>query len=120
MFSNHKKTSILSAIYTLSVVLLAVSLAVIFLEGNVIHAFRDFNVQEPGTSLAEWRWISLDPANLDTAPTTAIITAAVFGLMNAVLAFGWVTMLWFGVLQNRVRDCSKPGLCRMLNVLNVL
>lgn len=102
------KQLLLSVVYTSSIALVAFSLAIIFLEENVIHTFRDFRVQEPVTSLAEWRWISLDPVNVDTAPTTAIIIAAAFSLMMAIVAFGWVTTLWFGISEEKVSDhtCS--------------
>src|SRR5687767_10573039 len=93
---------LLSVIYTSSIALLAFSIAIIFLEENVIHAFKNFLVQEPVTSLAEWRWISLDPVNVDTAPTTAMLVVAAFSLITAVVAFGWVTTLCLGVSGRNV------------------
>lgn len=102
MLFDRNPIALFSAIYILSIALLAASLATIFLELNVVNAFIDYEVQESKSSIAEWRWVSLNPVNVDAAPTNAIFTAAAVGIIAAVVASAWATVLLCRFLQKNV------------------
>jgi hypothetical protein len=97
--------------FSLSVILLALSMAEIVLVENVTHSFKKFYIQYPTSSLAEWYWIPMTPKNIDTGPSIAITMIGASGAVAAVFMFGWVNIaLWGGISQRTVFSDSEECL----------
>jgi hypothetical protein len=90
-------------ILLVSVVLMGLSIAEIVLEARIQQVSQsDLQVQYPGSSLAEWLWVPVNPPRLNGGPTTAIIIVGALGILVAVTVLIWVIFGWCGWNQNRV------------------
>ncbi|KAJ4299185.1 hypothetical protein N0V90_004429 [Kalmusia sp. IMI 367209] len=83
------------AIFLSSVVLLSLSVALLVLEARVQNAFRDEQIQYPGSSMAEWLFVTLNPRNIDIGPTAAKFAVAGFSLFAALLGLVLTLLHWF-------------------------
>lgn len=90
-------------IFFLSFVLLGLSISELVLEQNVLHALENWHLQFPGSSLAEWLFVPLNPRMLDAGPTNAIMTVGALGIVAGVCGMGWCWGMWCG--QSRRYVC---------------
>ncbi|KAF2871664.1 hypothetical protein BDV95DRAFT_46223 [Massariosphaeria phaeospora] len=88
-------------IFTASGVLLGLSIAEVALESRVLRVFRNLNIQVPGSSIAEWLFVSLNPQNLRTGPSDGIFIVGVFGIVASLLGLAWMGSVWYGVREQR-------------------
>lgn len=106
-FSVIRVTALTYSILVNSVILLFLSVAEIVLEDRVLHAFRSVQIQYPGSSLAEWLFVSMNPRNIDSGPTTAIFLVGGGGLICALVGIGCILATWWGVMESKVNVRSE-------------
>jgi hypothetical protein len=80
-----------------ALLLVGLAAAEIALTAKTLRAFRRLDVQYPGSSLAEWKFVDLDPPNIDSGPTSACFTVGAASLASAVLATLWIVLVVCGV-----------------------
>ncbi|KAF2249801.1 hypothetical protein BU26DRAFT_604114 [Trematosphaeria pertusa] len=102
-FSVIRVTALTYSILVNSVILLFLSVAEIVLEDRVLHAFRSVQIQYPGSSLAEWLFVSMNPRNIDSGPTTAIFLVGGGGLICALVGIGCILATWWGVMESKTK-----------------
>ncbi|KAF2683151.1 hypothetical protein K458DRAFT_419357 [Lentithecium fluviatile CBS 122367] len=104
--SFSRLTPLTYGTFLAAILLIGLSGAEVALTAQYLHAFRHFEVQYPGSSLAEWAFVKMDPSNLDTGPTSAKFTVGTCGLVAALLATLWIVLLWCGVGEIKVRKLA--------------
>lgn len=82
-------------IFILAFILLLLGIAEIVLQDRVHHAFKNYLIQYPGSSLAEWLFVTLNPLNLDTGPSSAKFTVGAVSMFSALLAMAWMATVWW-------------------------
>ena len=81
-------------ILILSTALFALSIALIALQARVQDAFPDEGRQYPGSSIAEFMFVPLNPSNIDVGPTVAKYAAGACCLLVALLGVAWPVLHW--------------------------
>jgi hypothetical protein len=111
-FQVRNVTAISLAIFVSSIVVIVISIAEIALETRMLHAFHHIQIQLPGSSLAEWLFINMDPHNLDTGPTVAIITLGSIDIGFSSVLLIWCGCMWFGIRRVNVSIPARINLSR--------
>jgi len=91
------------SVFVTAIVPLGLAIAEITLTAITLRAFRRFDVQFPGSSLAEWKFVSLDPSNIDDGTTSAKFVVGTTGLVAALVPSLWIALQWWGVGKVKVR-----------------
>ncbi|KAF2185959.1 hypothetical protein K469DRAFT_776808, partial [Zopfia rhizophila CBS 207.26] len=109
-------SSTASYVLTISIILtslliLSLSICEFVLEQDVANAFPDILVQIPGTSIAEWSFISMTPKNIVKGPTVAIVVAGTFGTVASVLAMVWLVGLWSRSVKDTIKSICGLAIC---------
>jgi hypothetical protein len=102
------------SIFVTAIVLLGLAIAEIALTAVSLRAFRHFDVQIPGSSLAEWKFISMDPSNIEEGTTTAKYVVGTASLVAALIASLWVALQWRGVREVKVRQNGQVELAKSI------
>jgi hypothetical protein len=89
-----------------ALILVGLAIAEIALTAKTLHAFRHIEVQYPGSSLAEWKFVDMNPANIDAGPTSANFTVGAGSLASALLTTLWIVLVVCGVDELKVRRRS--------------
>jgi hypothetical protein len=100
--SSANVTGLSYMVFITSVVLFALAIAEISLAAVSLRAFRHFSIQIPGSNLAEWKFVDMDPTNIDEGTTSAKFAVGAAGLAAALLASLWVVLRWAGFSGNKV------------------
>jgi hypothetical protein len=89
-----------------SLTLLALSIALIVLESRVQNAFQDQGRQYPGSNIAEFLFVPLNPSNIDAGPTVMKFAVGACSLAVSLLGIAWVVLHW----------CRACGMASMVHV----
>lgn len=84
----------ITSILITSLSLFALSVALIALEAKVQDAFSTQQLQYPGSSLAEFMFVSLNPPNIEMGPTVIKFAAGSCGLAVSLLGTAWTVAHW--------------------------
>lgn len=82
-------------IFLSSLALLGISIAVLVLEAQVQNAFRNEQIQYPGSSIAEWLFVSLNPEDIDAGPTVVKFVIGASSLAVSLVGAAWAILHWF-------------------------
>jgi hypothetical protein len=94
------------AIGILSLTLLALSITVVTLEARVQDAFQDKGRQYPGSSIAEFLFVPLNPSNIDEGPTVVKFAVGACSMAVSLLGIAWAVLHW----------CKAYGTASMIHV----
>ncbi|KAF2634259.1 hypothetical protein P280DRAFT_524270 [Massarina eburnea CBS 473.64] len=94
------------AIFMISLILLILSITAFLIQTELDHASHTFAVQYPGSSLAEWYFLSFNPEFIDFGPSTAI-----FAVASSSLIAGCCGIVWYMVERWEVKRISVKKLC---------
>ena len=110
--SSTLVTPLSYCVFVVAVILIGLGIAEIALTAVSLRAFRRFQIQIPGSSLAEWKFVPMDPTNVDDGTTTAKFVVGTAGLVAALLALLWIALQWAGVggIKVRRRKCIAQDL----------
>ncbi|KAF9728794.1 hypothetical protein PMIN04_008254 [Paraphaeosphaeria minitans] len=86
-----------------SLILLALSIAILMLESRVQNAFTNDSRQYPGSSMAEFMFVPLNPSNIDAGPTVVKFAVGACSLLVSLLGIAWPVMHWS-------RACGKANI----------
>ena len=89
-----------------SLTLLALSIALLALEARVQDAFRNQSLQYPGSSIAEFIFVPLNPPTIDVGPTIVKFAVGAYSLIVALLGIAWLVVHW----------CSASGRASAVHV----
>lgn len=96
------------AIFLSSAIILSLSIALLVLEERVQHAFRDEQFQYPGSSMAEWLFVTLNPRNIDIGPTVAKFAVGGFNICASLLGLVFTLLHWFKASNVHVCTTTHP------------
>lgn len=91
------------SIVVIAFILIGLGIAELVVTARLLRAFRHAAIQVPGSNLAEWLFVNLDPENIDAGPTTAKFIAGGFCLFAGLLSLLWIDMQWYGFRGFKVR-----------------
>lgn len=114
-FLEGKFTPHIIVIGLSSIVLLALSIALLVLEARVQDAFRDQGFQYPGSSIAEFIFVPLNPSNIDLGPTIVKFAVGACSLIVSLLSIVWPVLHWcrIGGRANVVHVCFSLILAQL-------
>ncbi|KAF2707835.1 hypothetical protein K504DRAFT_45145 [Pleomassaria siparia CBS 279.74] len=96
-------------ILVVSIILACLSIATIILQLKVNGVFQDLQVQIPGSNIAEWMYVSLNPVYLDTGPGISILVVGACGIMSGLSGMSWVITAWVGWDRLKTRMLGLIG-----------
>ncbi|KAF2737485.1 hypothetical protein EJ04DRAFT_550630 [Polyplosphaeria fusca] len=97
-FNISRITALSYLVFLASLLLLALCITDIVLESKLDSVFsRRFQVQYPGSSLAEWLFVPLDPNYIDSGPAIAKFINGAVGILAAVVGMCWIGATWWGM-----------------------
>lgn len=91
---DSKFTPHIIAIGLSSLTLLALSIAILGLESRVQDAFVDKVRQYPGSSMAEFMFVPLNPPNIDAGPTVIKFAVGACSLVVSLMGIAWPVLHW--------------------------
>ncbi|KAF2439528.1 hypothetical protein P171DRAFT_436171 [Karstenula rhodostoma CBS 690.94] len=91
----HKFTLHTIAISISSLTLLALSTALLALESRVQDAFSNNARQYPGSNMAEFIFVPLNPSNIDAWPTVVKFAVGACSLLVSLLGLVWLGLHWW-------------------------
>lgn len=96
-----------------SLILLVLSIAILVLESRVQDVFTNQTRQYPGSSMAEFLFVPLNPSNIDAGPTIAKFAVGSCSLMVSLLGLAWPVLHWCRVCgRASVIHVRRPYLSR--------
>jgi hypothetical protein len=83
------------AVFATSLLLTLLTIALFLLQLQLEYAFRPAAQQYPGSSLAEQRFVSFSPENIDSGPSTSIFAVAAFSIITCSAGIAWNVADWW-------------------------